>query len=326
MNIKKELELIQKYTESNDFNKIKELTINIEKQILDNYKNHSDFKRLIDTITRYSDYSFFNTLLIDYQYPNFLDLKTENKYIKNGFNILDNAKVVNVLIPDNIVYVKVKNEDKEEVLRLSSLFEEELSRYNNPKDKTITFHHKELNGMNILNLYDCKDTTMRKDEYKHIELPALFIFDYNDIYSSFVKALYKDGYKIKYCDNLDSKFEYDKDTKTINIKNGLNNQVKIKYLLDVYSSDNTNNSFDKDLFKYSICKGIGITEEYDFDDRYDLADWYKNTDFKNVEHSLKLISSKGRKFLDNFNNFFSIESKNFEYETVNLYDNYNLTI
>ena len=106
--------MIKEYTSKKDFEKIKDTTLNIEKNILNNYHSHNDFKRLIDTIVLYSDYSFFNTLLIDYQYPFFLDLGTENKYKKNGFTILNNAKKINILSPDNDVFVKVKNDDKEE--------------------------------------------------------------------------------------------------------------------------------------------------------------------------------------------------------------------
>ena len=50
----------------------------------------------------------------------------------------------------------------------------------------------------------------------------------------------------------------------------------------------SNNDFDKELLKYSICKGIGI--DTDFDDRFDLYNWYKKTDFNDVEKSFKLIS------------------------------------
>lgn len=161
-------------------------------------------------------------------------------------------------------------------------------------------------------------------DYKHLELPALFNFNYNDIYNSFVKALYSDGYKIKYCDNLDTKFEYDKNSKIINIKNGLSSQIKILSILEVYSNETTNNIFEKDLLKYSICKGIGINN--DFDEKYSFVDWYNNTDFLSVEKTLKLVASKSRKFVNNFNKFFSIETKDFEYEQVSLYDDYKLTI
>jgi len=291
---------------------------------LDNYKSNVDFKRLIDNITFYSDYSFFNTLLVDYQYPNFLDLATKQKYLNNGFSLSDNAKGINILTPDNDIYVSIKNGNDERVELLDNLTSDELKKYNDPSDKSITLHHKEFKGLNVLELFDCKDTSMTLKDYRSFEYPALFNNDYNDIYNSFVKAIYADGYKVKYCDNLDSKFSYDKEDKTIYIKNGLNKQIKILSLLDVYVSNLSNNSFEKDLLKHVISKGIGIDDE--FDDKHSLIDWYKKTDIKSVDKTLKLISSKGRKFVDNFNRFFDMEEKYYPYENVSLYDDYTLTI
>ena len=291
---------------------------------MDNYKSNVDFKRLIDNITFYSDYSFFNTLLVDYQYPNFLDLATKQKYLNNGFTLSDNAKGINILTPDNDIYVSIKNGNDERVELLDNLTSDELKIYNDPSDKSITLHHKEFKGLNVLELFDCKDTSMTLKDYRSFEYPALFNNDYNDIYNSFVKAMYADGYKVKYCNNLDSKFSYNEDDKTIYIKNGLNKQIKILSLLDVYVSNLSNNSFEKDLLKHVISKGIGIDDE--FDDKHSLIDWYKKTDIKSVDKTLKLISSKGRKFVDNFNRFFDMEEKYYPYENVSLYDDYTLTI
>lgn len=177
---------------------------------------------------------FFNTLLVDCQYPNFLDLATKQNYLKNGFTLSDNDKTINILSPNNDTYVSIKNGNDERVELLDNLTNDELKKYNDPKDKSITLHHKEFKGLNILELFDCKDTNMTLKDYRSFEYPALFSNGYNDIYNSFVKAMYVDGYKVKYCDNLDSKFSYDSEDKTIYIKNGLNPQIKILSLLDVY--------------------------------------------------------------------------------------------
>ena len=52
------LKEISNYTANNEFDKIKTTTLNIEKEILDNYKSNMAFKRLINNITFYSNYSF----------------------------------------------------------------------------------------------------------------------------------------------------------------------------------------------------------------------------------------------------------------------------
>ena len=126
-----------------------------------------DFKRLIDNITFYSNYSFFNTLLVDYQYPNFLDLSTKQKYIKNGFTLSDNAKSINILTPDNDIYVSIKTGNDERVELLDNLTNDELEKYNDPNDKSITLHHKEFKGLNILELFDC---TTEKCQTKSVSL------------------------------------------------------------------------------------------------------------------------------------------------------------
>ncbi len=78
------------------------------------------------------------------------------------------------------------------------------------------------------------------------------------------------------------------------------------------------------MLKHVISKGIGIEDE--FDEKHSLIDWYKKTDIKSVDKTLKLLSSKGRKFVDNFNRFFDMEEKIYPYENVSLYDDYTLTI
>lgn len=296
----------------------------MEKEILDNYKSDTDFKRLLDNITLYSDYSFFNSLLIDYQYPDFLDLGTKQKYLKNGFDIVDPEKVVRILSPNNDIYVKIKKNNREEIKLLNNLSKEELRKFNDPKDSDIVFHRKDFKGLDILELFDCKDTNMTLKDYKNLNLPALFGASYDDIYNSFVKVIYTFGYKVKYVDNLDSKFSLDKDNNIINIRNGLSSQIKILSLLEVYSSEMTNNSFDKELMKYVISKGIGIDD--DFDERFSLLDWYKKTDIKSVDTTLKVIVSKGRTFINKFNKFYGLEQKFYLNKDCDLYEEYNLRI
>lgn len=298
--------------------------MNLEKDILNKYKSHNEFKRLIDNICYYSDYSFFNTLLVDYQYPNFLELGTKEKYKKDGYDISKKAKAINILTPKNDIYVKILNNGKEEIKLLNELSKEQILKYNNPKDKSITLHHKNLKELQILELFDCKDTTMQREKYRDLNLPALLQNSYNDVYNSFVKAMYADGYKIKYVDNLENKFEYDKDNKIIHIKNGLNSRIKMLGLIDIMSDDVSSDTFEKEIFKHSINKGIGI--EDDFDDNFNLLNWYNSTDIKNVDKTFKLLSSKSRKFVNNFNRFFDLEYNYSIDNSKSLYDDFSLKI
>lgn len=318
MNIANILNDIKKYTTSNDFDKVKETTLKVEKNIFDNYKTEYDFKRLIDSIIQYSDYSFFNSLLIDYQYPDFLDLNTKQKYLRNGFDIKNPEKAIRILSPNNDVYVKIKNDDKEEIKLVNNLTKEELKAFNDPKDLSVVFNHKELKGLNILELFDCKDTTMSLKDYKHYNYPVLLNSSYNEIYDSFVKAIYSMGYKVKYIKDINQKYSFDSKSKTININKNINSKSKILSMLEIYSNELTSDSFNKDLIKYVICKGIGI--ENDFEEKYSFLDWYKKSDIKNVDYTFKLISSNGKKFINQFNKFYQLEKEKRMSSNINMYE------
>lgn len=291
---------------------------------MNSYKNNYDFLRLIDDIMVYSNYSFFNTLLINYQYQNFLDLKTKSSFQKQGYEVMDNATKVNILSPENDVYVSVKNGNTEKIKLLNDLTDDELIRYNNSDDKSVLFHHNSFNGLHITELFDCKDTNMKKSDYKTPDLPPLLYTDYDSIYNSFVKAFYADGYKINYCNNIDNKYLFDKDNKILNLKNGLSSQMKIKCILEAYSTNISSTTFEKDLFNYAINKNIGVDDE--LPDKVSFFDWYNKTEFKDVEHCFRLLSTKGRKFINNFNKFYKLEQKEFIKDDIDLYNDFNFSI
>ena len=143
--IKNKLIEIIEYTSKKNFKKAKELKQSLEKEILSSYKNNNDFKRLFDTIMIYGNFSFFNSLLIDYQCPNFFELSTQKDYSNKGINISKNAKEINILVPTN------KNLD-------------------------------------LVTLFDCKDTDIKPENFKTYDLPALFYSNYPCflIYNKFI--------------------------------------------------------------------------------------------------------------------------------------------
>ena len=265
-----------------------------------------------------------NTLLVKIQYPNFLSLGTKKSFNDKGYNLIDGAIPIKILSPINDEFVSIKKDNKEQIKNTNDLTKEELERYKN-KDSDITFHHKEFKGLNTTTLYDVKDTDMNKIDYDRGPLPALFYSSYDEIYDSFVKALYSDGYKVKY-EVMDDKFRLDKDNKIISLKKGLNKQIHLLSILDVYTDDISSNQMEKDLLNMVICRRIGIDkEDISFNE---FTDWYKKQDMSNVDHLLKLIVNKGRKFANNFNKFYDMEiSKNetlYPDENMGLYDDVSL--
>lgn len=77
--------------------------------MLDECKNEHQFKMLLDDISLYSDYSLINTLLIRYQYPNFLSLKTKNAFKEMGYEVSSTATPIKILTPINDEFVSIGN-------------------------------------------------------------------------------------------------------------------------------------------------------------------------------------------------------------------------
>lgn len=297
---------IQILSTSNNFEKIKNIAFELEKNILDNCKNDYELKTLIDDLTIYSDYTVLNTLLVKYQYPNFLSLKTKEYYNERGIELLENAKPIKILRPIVEEFVSIKYDNSETIKNVSELTKKEMKQYRNQNNENITFHHKEFRGLNIIELYDVKDTTMKKEDYNFEPLPALFYSSYDDIYNSFVKAIYTAGYKIKY-KKMEDKFSFDKDDKVISLQKGLNNRVHLLSVLNIYVKDNSSNDMEEELLEFVICRRLGI--EKDDIDFNKFNKWYHNQDIKDVDRLLKVVVNRGRKLVDNFNRFYDLELK-----------------
>lgn len=240
-----------------------------------------------------------------------------------GIKLLDTAKPVKILKPVNEEFISIKDHDKEIVKSFNDLTRKELDRYYDEMDTDVVLHHKEFKGLNIVELYDVKDTTMKKQDYESEPLPALFYSSYDEIYNSFVKALYSDGYKVKY-EEMENKFSIDKENKTISLKKGLNKHIHLLSILDAYTTDVSSNDMEKNLLDFVICRRIGIDKKtIDYDDFYK---WYDNQDIKNVDRLLKLVINKGRKFANNFNKFYEKELEQnkelYSYDDKGLYDDF----
>lgn len=295
---------LKDYSKNNKFDEIKKLTLDFEKSILDNCKNEYDFKSLIDDLSLYSNYTVLNTLLIKCQYPDFLSLRTKQSYLNQGIQLLDNATPIEILTPINDEYVTIKENNKEIIKNIKDLTKKELKQYFDKENKNVVFHHKEFKGLSSTILYDVKDTTMRKKDYESELLPALFYSSYDEIYNSFIKTLYTDGFKVKYV-KMNNKYSFDEDSKTISLKQGLNKRVYLLSALDIYTKTIASNDMEKDMLDMVISRRIGLDKEDVSLNKF--QSWYKNQDIKTVDNLFKVIVNKGRKFVNNFNRFYEIE-------------------
>lgn len=316
---------LKNYSKNNEYDKIKNITLKFEKDFLDNCKNEYDFKNLIDDLSLYSNYTVLNTLLIKCQYPNFLSLGTKQYYADQGIKLLDNAIPIEILTPINEEYVSVNEDDKKTIKNIKDLNKQELKKYFDKEDKSVVFHHKDFKGLNSTILYDIKDTNTRKIDYNNKPLPALFYSSYDDIYNSFIKTLYADGYKVKYV-SMNNKYSFDRDSKTISLKQGLNKRMHLMITLDIYTNNIASNDMEKEVLDMVISRIIGIDKEDVSFDRF--QSWYKQQDMKMVDNLLKLIVNKGRKFADNFNKFYELDMQKKESlyldDEKGLYDDFSL--
>lgn len=309
INIDNLLNDLKKLSKNNMFEEFKNLTLNFEKNILDNCKSEHDFKTLIDDITLYSDYSLLNTLLIRFQYPTFISLNTKKNFSNMGYNVSKNASPIKILTPINDDYISIKNHDSRIVKKKKDLTQEELKMYLDPSELNVTLDHREFKGLKIMELFDIKDTDMNKNNYDQEFFPTLFYSSYDEIYNSFVKAIYSEGYKVKY-ENIEEKISLNKNNKIISLKKGLNKQTYLFLLLDTFTRDNSSNDMEKRILDMAIARRIGIdNKEVEYKEFYN---WYINQDMKDVDHLLKIIVSKGKRFYDNFIKFYNKELKEIE--------------
>lgn len=294
--------------------------------MLDDCKNEHQFKMLLDDISLYSDYSLINTLLIRYQYPNFLSLKTKNAFKEMGYEVSSTATPIKILTPIHDEFVSIGNNVDEVIKNKKDLTQEELQMYQDPNNPYVTLHHKDFKGLRTTELFDVKDTNMDKVNYEQESLPALFYSSFDEIYNSLVKAIYCDGYKVRY-EDIQQKVSLNKEENVISWKKGINNQIHLLLLLDTYTKDNSSNDMEKKLLEMTIARRIGIeNKEIDFQE---FSDWYKKQDMENVDHVLKLIVGKGKRFSDNFQRFYEkemSENKELFSDEIDLYDDYNISL
>lgn len=145
----------------------------------------------------------------------------------------------------------------------------------------------------------------------------------------FIKAIYKDGFKVKY-ENIESgaKGYCDLVTNTIVIKNGLNNLMRLKVIIHEYAHALAHNHLkennkeykehreqyesEAESIAYVVSKYLGL-ETKDYSIMY-LYSWSKNKDFSEIDDSFNTIVNYSKKII---NNYQKMLSKEVEYNVYN---------
>lgn len=226
-------------------------------------------------------------------------------------------KGIKILIPSFLTRVKVKNEDGSYELKLLfNLSDEEKLKYHDKDDDSIVYHDQILSRFSVGTVFDISQTNMPMDIINEKLNPILEDPKADSITDNFIKAIYKDGFKVKY-DNVanGAKGYYDFSENTIVIKKGLSNLMRLKVIVHEYAHalahkhlKENNQEYKEHREKYETeAESIAyVVSRYlaldtrDYSQTY-LYSWSKNKDFKEIDDSFSTIVNYSKKIINNYN-------------------------
>ena len=160
----------------------------------------------------------------------------------------------------------------------------------------------------------------------------------NGIEDYFIKAIYKDGFKVEYVENIDSgaKGYCDFENSKIVIKKGLGNLMRLKVVIHEYAHSlahkhllNNNQDYiehrnkyetEAESIAYVVTKYLGL-DVSDYSNMY-LYSWSKDKDFKEIDDSLNTIVDYSNRIINNYEYILNKE-KNIEIQEVILLEGIN---
>lgn len=235
-----------------------------------------------------------------------------------GYKINSGEKGIKILIPNFYTIVKINDASKPNGYELKALFlltDEEKKKYRDKSDDSITFFCEKLCNFKIGFVFDASQTNMPLDVIEEQLNPVLEDPSADGIADTFIKAMYKDGFKVKYEDIEGGTKGYcNINDKTIVIKNGLCNLMRLKVLVHEYAhglahqhlKDNGKDyqehrnqyETEAEAISYVVSKYLGLDKStYSFNYLYS---WSKEKDFKEIDDSFSTIINYSKKIIDNY--------------------------
>ena len=289
----------------------------LKKSALDTFKDESDIKRFLDNIVNFNNYSFNNLCLIWMQNHDARYVASYRTYLKMGYHVNKDETGIKILVPSFFKLVKIKISDNEfEVKPLKSLNDEEMKIYRDKNDDSIVYHDQRLSHFSIGTVFDVSQTTMPIDLIHDKLNPILEDPNADYITDNFIKAIYKDGFKVKYGNTLNGSKGYcDFQNNTLVIRDGLSNLMRLKVIVHEYAHalahrhlKENNKEYTEHREKYEteaesiayvVSKYLGL-DTRDYSQTY-LYSWSKNKDFKEIDDSFSTIVNYSKKIIDNYN-------------------------
>lgn len=311
---------------------VKDILTTLKKDAINSFKDETDIKRFLDNLINFNNYSFNNLCLIWLQNKDARYVAPLKTFNKMGYKINSGEKGIKILIPNFYTIVKVKDVTKPNGYELKALFlltEDEKKIYRDKSDDSITFFGQKLSNFKIGSVFDASQTNMPLDVIEEQLDPVLEDPSADGIADTFIKAIYKDGFKVRYEDIEGGAKGYcDIKDKTIVIKNDLSNLMKLKVLVHEYAHGLAhqhlkNNGKDyqehrnqyeteAESIAYVVSKYLGLDTSM-YSHTY-LYSWSKEKDFKEIDDSFSTIIQYSKKIIENYKKMYE--------ENMGLYSDY----
>lgn len=314
---------------------IKSIINDLKKQAIESFKSESDVKKFLDNIVKFNNYSYNNQCLIWMQKPDASYVAPLRTFNKMGYRINSNEKGIKILVPTfyTIVKIKTDEEGKYIVKPLFSLTDEERKKYENKDDDSITYHSQKLSNFKIGTVFDASQTTMPLDAIEEKLNPVLEDDRASGMEDNFIKAIYRNGFKVRYEEKIESgaKGYCDFEKNEIVVLKGLSNLMRLKVVIHEYAHSLAhkhllNNNMDYQLHRnkyeteaesiaYVVSKYLGL-DTSSYSQMY-LYSWSKDKDFKEIDDSLSSIVNYSKMIIDNYEKIVS-KNMNETMESLNI--------
>lgn len=295
---------------------IKNILTDLKKQAINSFSSESDLKKFLDNMVNFNNYSLNNQYLIWLQKPDSKYVTSFNAFSKMGYYINKGEKGIKILFPVFLKFIKVDTNDSQfKIKPIYLLTEEELKKLKDKEDNSVTFYKEKATYFKVGNVFDVSQTTMPFEEIDSSLNPILEDSRADGITDVFIKAIYKDGIKVKY-EDIDSgaKGYCDFDNKTIVVKKNLSDLMRLKVIIHEYAhslahthlKDNNKEyqehreqyESEAEAIAYVVSKYLGLdTKNYSMTYLYS---WSKNKDFKELDDSFETINRFSKKIIKNY--------------------------
>ena len=300
---------------------IKNILTDLKKQAINSFDSESDIKRFLDNMVNFNNYSLNNQYLIWLQKPDSKYVTSFNAFSKMGYYINKGEKGIKILFPVFLKFIKVDTNDSQfKIKPIYLLTEEELKKLKDKEDNSVTFYKEKATYFKVGNVFDVSQTTMPFEEIDSSLNPILEDSRADGITDIFIRAIYKDGIKVKY-EDIDSgaKGYCDFDNKTIVVKKNLSDLMRLKVIIHEYAhslahthlKDNNKEyqehreqyESEAEAIAYVVSKYLGLdTKNYSMTYLYS---WSKNKDFKELDDSFETINRFSKKIIKNYEEIYA---------------------